>query len=363
MARITLRKARLSDVADTAGVSKATASNVFNRPDLVREEVRERVLAAAKAIDYCGPDPKGRLLSAGRVNAIGVATVESLGYFFEDPFARVLMTGIAEACEANGIGISLVSAATEDELAWNIRSAVVDGLILFCLEGADRLIAASRERRLPFVALAFGERDEDLSVVGVDDAAGAHLAARHLAELGHRRFAVLAMEFGPGEAGPATMERVSTAAYASSRERVKGYFEALEAFGIDTATVPIFETQGDATVGPALEAIFAAAEPPTAILAQSDRIAMLALDWLATRGLSVPGDVSIVGFDGVPEGAAATPPLTTVAQPIAEIGRRAVKVILEHPDEVVRERLDLELVIRGSTAPPGWHPRARSGRD
>ena len=206
MSQITFQKAaKLSDVAEAAGVSKGTASNVFNRPEVVREEVRKRVLAAAKSIGYHGPDPKGRLLSAGKVNAIGVATVEPLSYFFDDPFARVLMTGITEACDASGTGISLVSAASEEELAWNVSSALVDGFILFCLEGAERLIALSRERQLPFVAMAFGP-DETMSVVGIDDVAAARLAAQHLTELGHRRFAVLAMDFAawrvrPGDDG------------------------------------------------------------------------------------------------------------------------------------------------------------------
>ena len=138
MEQISGKPARLSDVAARAGVSKATASNVFNRPKLVREEVRARVLAEAKALGYTGPDPKGRMLSAGKVNAIGVATAEPLAYFFEDPFARTMMTGITEVCDENGIGISLVSSADEEKLAWSIRSALVDGLILFCLEDADR---------------------------------------------------------------------------------------------------------------------------------------------------------------------------------------------------------------------------------
>ena len=211
MERIAEKAVRLSDVAERAGVSKATASNVFNRPELVRAEVRDRVLAAAKAMGYNGPDPRGRMLSAGKVNAIGVATAEPLAYFFQDPFARALMVGITEVCDANGIGISLVSAATEDELAWSIKSAVVDGLILFCLEDADRLVAETRERKLPFVTLAFGDTDEDVSVVGVDDVAGARLAAEHLAGLGHRRFAVLAMEFGEGPGGLASPERVAGA--------------------------------------------------------------------------------------------------------------------------------------------------------
>ena len=182
MTRITFEKtARLSDVAKAAGVSKGTASNVFNRPEVVRKEVRERVLAAARSVGYRGPDPKGRLLSAGKVNAIGVATVEPLAYFFEDPFARVLMTGITEACDASGTGISLVSAASEEDLAWNVTSALVDGFILFCLEGADKLIALSRQRQLPFVALDFGDKDEAIEAVQL-----AQRLAQHVDRLGAR---------------------------------------------------------------------------------------------------------------------------------------------------------------------------------
>lgn len=126
---------RLADVAKAAGVSHGTASNVFSRPEVVRPEVRERVLAEAHKLGYAGPDPRGRLLRAGKVNAIGVATADPLSYFFNDPFARVVMSGITQACDATGAGISLVSAANNEQLAWNIQSAVVDGFIIFCLEG------------------------------------------------------------------------------------------------------------------------------------------------------------------------------------------------------------------------------------
>lgn len=331
----------LHDLAKAAGVSKGTASNVFNRPDIVREEVRERVLETAKSIGYRGPDPIGRVLSAGKVNAIGVATVQSLSYFFEDPFARVLMAGITKACEESGTGVSLVSAAGEEELAWNMQSAVVDGFILFCLEGADKLIESSRERHLPFVALAFREGDEEMSVVSVDDMDGARRAAEHLLGLGHRRFAILGME----------LEEYGTGRTATVR--TTGYLEAIEAAGIDQSGVHIMPTDGSPkTVAPALETLFALAEPPTAILAQSDRIALFALGWLQERGISVPDDVSIVGYDGVPESAISDPPLTTIQQPIEQIGQHAVRVILDHPGAVWRETLATELVVRGTTAPP-----------
>ncbi len=347
------RTVRLVDVARAAGVSQGTASNVFNRPEVVRPEVREKVEAAAKALGYKGPDPKGRLLRAGKVNAIGVATAEPIAYFFEDPFARTLMTGIAEACDRGGAGISLVSAANEEALAWNISTALVDGFILFCLQGGPRLIELTRDRDLPFVALELGSRDPSIPAVGIDNAAGARLAAGHLADLGHRRFAILSIPFVNRRSGRVSREEVRRAAYASSRERVEGYLDVLADCGIDPESVPIFETENDEeTTVPALEALFSGDRPPTALLAMSDRIALVALEWLRRRGLTVPQDVSVVGFDGVPEGETSDPPLTTVAQPIAALGRLAVEMILDPRAEVRRETLPIRLVRRGSTAPP-----------
>jgi DNA-binding LacI/PurR family transcriptional regulator len=352
MASVEIEKfATLADVARVAGVSKGTASNVFNRPAIVREEVRERVLKAATTIGYHGPDPKGRLLSAGKVNAIGVATVQPLSTFFTDPYERVLMTSIAEECDANGIGVSLICAASGEQLAWNMRSAVVDGFILFCLHGAEPLIAQSMQRQLPFVALDHG--DESIPSIDIDNIAGARAAAAHLAELGHRRFVILAMEFSEDGYGLATPEHIEQTTYLDTRDRVIGYRQALKEHGIDPYSAPVFETWSDReTVYAALEEAFAAPSPPTAVLAQSDVIAFLAMDWLRERGLAVPGDVSIVGFDGVPETARTNPPLTTVQQPIAEIGRRAVRALLARQGERIHETLDVELLVRESTAPP-----------
>jgi len=350
---VPIKPIKLTDVAKAAGVSHGTASNAFNRPAIVREEVRERVLAAAHKLGYAGPDPKGRLLRAGKVNAIGVAGAWPLSYFFKDPFARTVMSGISQACDATGAGISLVSAVNKEQLAWNIQSALVDGFIVFCMEGGSKLIELTRERKLPFVALDFGYDDHTISAIWVDDLEGSRMAARHLAELGHRRFAVLALPIAESGFGPASIERAKAAIYSGTRDRLRGYFEVLAELDIDTATVPIYETLNDEfTVRAGLEHIFASDQVPTAILAMSDRIALHALDWLSERGIAVPQQVSIVGFDGVPEGADSSPPLTTVAQPMAEMGRRAVHSILEYDGTVRRETLDVELVVRSSTAAP-----------
>ncbi|OBZ94333.1 LacI family transcriptional regulator [Pararhizobium polonicum] len=344
---------KLADVARAAGVSQGTASNVFSRPEVVREEVRERVLGIAKDLGYNGPDIKGRLLRAGRVNAIGVAAIEPLAYFFEDPWARALMTEVAAVCDATGTGIALVSAQNQQKLAWNINSALVDGFILLCVEGGEQLVALTRRRQLPFIALALGDGDAAIPAIGLDNIAGAAQAARHLADLGHRRFAILAIGLTGGEAGVMTPEQAVHSLKFTSRDRALGYWQALADFGIGRADVPVHATQNDrASVDAALEALFAAARPPTAILAMSDRIALFAMQWLAGRGYAVPGDVSVIGFDGVPEAATAVPGLTTMAQPLAGIARRAVAAILEDAVPAQQEALEVTLVVRGSTAPP-----------
>jgi DNA-binding LacI/PurR family transcriptional regulator len=347
------KTARLADVAKAAGVSQGTVSNVFNRPGVVREEVREHVRAVAEKLGYRGPDPRGRMLRAGKVNAIGVTTTEPLSYFFTDPYVRVLMTGITEQSDRSGVGISLVSAASEEDLAWNIRNALVDGLILFCLDDAQRLIALARERQLPFVALSLGMFDATVPAVGIDNVAGARHAAEHLIGLGHRRFAILSLNLVPEGTGPVSYARAAASLSATPRDRFLGYTQAFEAAGIDPASVPIHEgLKGKAAIDAALEKLFAAPEPPTAILAQADRIALVAIDWLTEHGYDVPGDVSIVGFDGIPESAVSEPPLTTIEQPIRDIGRKAAEIVLEHGDRVRHEVLETKLVVRQSTAPP-----------
>lgn len=345
------KSVKLADVAREAGVSHGTASNVFSRPEIVREEVRERVHAAAAKLGYAGPSPLGRMLRAGKVNAIGVATAEPLAYFFEDPFARVVMQGISEECDARGAGLSLVSAANSEQLAWNINSAVVDGFVVFCLEGGSKLIELTRERKLPFVALDYGFEDPTVPTLGIDDRLGARMAAKHLLDLGHRKLGVLSLQADEHPTGESTFARLVGGAYSGTRDRILGYFDELAAAGIDTDTVPIFETENDdPTVSTCMEQLFQRDPSITAILSMSDRMALYAIDWLKAKGRRVPGDVSIVGFDGVPEGETSNPPLTTIVQPMLELGRRAAKAILEGGAESIE--LPVSLAVRGSTAPP-----------
>ena len=344
---------KLKDVAKAAGVSQGTASNVFSKPEVVRDEVREHVLAVAKELGYAGPSVTGRLLRQGKVNAVGVAAIEPISYFFEDLWARQLMSEISEICDARGAGVALVSALNDERLAWNIQSALVDGFILLCVEGGEKLVEITRQRQLPYVALAIGAEDKTVPAIGVDNVSGARLAGEHLIGLGHRHLAILATSINDGGQGRRTPAEVQAAVYSTSRDRAMGYWQAMEAAGISRDDVPLFETrESEASTHAVLAEMFAAQQKPTAILAMSDKIAMWAVDWLFRNGLTVPGDVSVVGFDGVPESAVSTPKLTTVEQPMAEIARRAVEAALGGRQVEGRQVLQTRLLVRESTAPP-----------
>jgi DNA-binding LacI/PurR family transcriptional regulator len=342
---------RLADVAKAARVSQGTASNVFNRPEIVRPQVRERVEAAARKLGYSGPDPKGRLLRAGRVNAIGVVVMDDLTYFFSDPFNREFMKGFASICDARGAGIALVSAVDRASAAWNIDSAVVDGFVVQCIEEGDRLLELTRRRGLPFVAVDL-DPGPGAGYIATDDRAGARMAVEHLLALGHRRFAVLSLEMAAdGHVGRADRARQMAAHYGATRDRLLGYEEALAAAGIPFDSVPVIESLNDpdgARAGARM--LLDLAPETTAVLAMSDVLALAIVREAETRGLAVPARLSVVGFDDVPEAAAAEPPLTTIAQPIAEKGRRAAEMIFDH-ETPRRELLPVDLVIRGTTGP------------
>jgi DNA-binding LacI/PurR family transcriptional regulator len=342
---------KLRDVAKAAGVSQGTASNVFNRPDVVREEVRERVHAAAKALGYSGPSLTGRLLRAGKVNAIGVATAEPLTYFFEDQWARTMMTALSAACDRRGAGLSLVSSVNDGRLAWNIQSALVDGLVLLCAEEGRALVGETEKRELPFIALGMEEGLGDTPGIAIDNFGGAQAAARHLVELGHRRVAIL----GIGEMWNGVLaapEQVLQTPYLTVTERAKGYWAGMAEAGV-TADAVLY-ADSDSTqdsVWAAMDLLFAQDNPPTAILGMSDRAALLAMGWLASKGLRVPEDVSVVGFDGVPEAEFAVPGLTTVQQPFDAIAEMAVSSILDGQAIEVGNVQALPFVVRGSTGP------------
>ncbi|WP_349371712.1 LacI family DNA-binding transcriptional regulator [Salinarimonas sp.] len=358
-----MKKARLKDVAALAGVSQGTVSNVFNRPDVVREELRERVHAAAKALGFRGPAPAGRVLRSGRSNLIAVVVDASLHYIVNDPFGQKLISGIAEVCDAEKIGLTIVSADAERTEGWSIETAIVDGFILFCITEDNQLVELARRRGLPFVAVDSGAVS-GAPVVDVDDRKAAAEAARHLLRLGHRRIGILSLECDEGErTGFIDETRFRQIRYTTPRSRLLGYRDAFAEAGVPAGDVMAYECLNDApSVFEAIEAMFASGrEPPTALIAMSDTMALAAYGALRARGLRVPVDVSVVGFDDVPAAEVASPPLTTIRQPVEEKGRVAARMLLDGGRAHVI--LPTELVVRASTAPPraAGKPKAGAG--
>ena len=346
----------LKTIADELGVSRMTVSNAYNRPEKLSPALREKVLATAKRLGYTGPDPVAATLRRGHVGALGLLFDDPLPYAFTDPAAVLFFEGIAAVCEQEQVGLVLVpNRFGKPEGADLTRTALVDGFIGYTDVVDDGRLDVIEERGLPLV-IADGPPREGARSVGIDDRGAARRAAEHLLELGHRHIGLVTMPFSPdGYEGPSDLERQATARYYCNRERVAGVRAGLEAAGIDWGAVPIEERipHGRGAGRRAAAALLDRADRPTALLAMSDELAIGALHAAAERGLAVPEELSIIGFDDTPVAADAHPPLSTVAQPHREKGETAARMLLDPDAQPSRADLPTHLVVRDSTAPPG----------
>jgi DNA-binding LacI/PurR family transcriptional regulator len=338
----------LQTIADALGVSRTTVSNAYNRPDQLAPELRRKVLETAQELGYAGPDPAARRLRSGRRGAIGLMFSERLSYAFTDPGAVGLLQGLTEATEAKGYELLLLPGMRgEQHETGAVRDAVVAAFCLYCMPDTHPAVTAALDRRLP-VVIVDEPRVRGSLFVGIDDFAGARMAAEHVRQLGHQRAAVITDRLiDDYYEGLADGERIKHSNCKVARERVAGYIAGMDT----TEPLPVYDALAN-NVGAgerAARELLTRDPRPTALLCATDVQAFGAMRAARERGLSVPGDVSITGFDDVPEAASAD--LTTIRQPLVEKGREAGRLLLEQNTE--REVvLPLELVARGSTAPP-----------
>jgi DNA-binding LacI/PurR family transcriptional regulator len=316
----------------------------------VSEATRKRVLAAAQALGYPGPDPAARRLRMGSAGAVGLIFAERLAYQFTDPASPAFLRGVALGMEEAPTGLLLIPDSRDRaKTARTVSEAVVDGFLIYSTPQNDPRVEAALARRLPVVTVD-QPRGIATPFVGIDDRAAARSAAEHVRELGHERVAVLSFITALDPAGTLELDL--------SVERLQGYAEGLGEMWDPT----LVRTCRPNAAEPARKAtidLLRAPDSPTAILAMSDILALGALDGAIEAGVSVPGELSVVGFDDSPAALHATPPLTTVAQPQEEKGRLAARWLMdeiEHegapPAQHKRATLPTELVVRESTAPP-----------
>jgi DNA-binding LacI/PurR family transcriptional regulator len=321
----------LATVAEALGVSAMTVSNAYNRPEKLSPELRERILAKADELGYAGPNVLARSLRRGKTGVLGVVLGEALTYAFEDPASVEWLRGLA----AGGIALHLVPATGGEGDAALVRDAPVDAFLLYSLPDGHPLVEAVVRRRLPIVVQS-GPQLDGHPFVAIDERAAAAAAASHLRALGHTRLAVLSLPFALADRADRPL-RCEVPLHRVTRGRLEGY-----AVDVGREVALNDRAHGEAATGVLLDS----PEPPTGLLCMSDELAIGALRAAAARGLSVPSDLSVVGWDDTREGEQAG--LTTVRQSLRDQGRRCAALVASGATGVVDPQ-PWELVVRNTT--------------
>ena len=341
----------LEDIGRMAGVSRSTVSRVINGDDNVRPEVRRRVNEVVRRTGY-SPNAAARSLASSRTGVIGLVVPSRVHDLFEDPYFPRLIQGISAASNATGSTLSLFLFQSEQEehdlYPRVVESGLVDGIIITATRMADPLLTRMLDSRMPLVMV--GRPDiENVSYVDVDNVGGARAVAEHLWGLGHRRLALLA--------APSNT--------AAGIDRSRGFIDGL----VDAGGVldPELQFEGDFTEASGYRGMQTLLpHRPEAVFVASDTMARGALRALREHGLEVPDDIALVGFDDLSTGSS-DKWLTTVRQPVAESGRRAVQLLhelIQSDDDSPRtEVLPVELIVRESSTRWRTHGRAAPAHD
>ena len=334
------RNVTLEDVARLAGVSKATASSVVNGSVAVSPESRHAVERAIEELDYV-PSSVGRSAPKFASNSVGVVITEPTTKLFGDPFFSPLLKGIYAALAERSLLLVLLApqSAQDLDLAEHyLLGRHVDGVILASLHGENQLPARLREKGIPAVLCGRPPRGVKASFVDSDNRQGATLAVNHLISLGRRKIATIAGNLDmPG-----------------AIDRLTGYRDALTAAGIRLD--PTLEEVADYLpdrAHMAMERLLLNHPDVDAVFAASDLMAAAAIRVLAQSRRRIPEDVAIIGFDDSPTARVTHPRLSSIRQPIEEMGHETVVVLMremQEPDEAPRQVIfSTELVAREST--------------
>jgi DNA-binding LacI/PurR family transcriptional regulator len=340
LARITVKT-----LAAAIGVSPSTVSNAYNRPDQLSAPLRQRILAKADEMGYAGPDAAGRTLRVGRADAIGVLLSERLSYAFSDPYVIEFLAGLSEVAERRAISIMLMPLAAdsgEHDLR-SVRQASIDAMALLSLPDDHSAAQLARARGIRLVTTAPSE-DPSGSWVAIDDVEAGRLVGAHLAALGHHDVtAVVGTNRPAGSAARRlSAQQVTAQDFAA---RLRGLIETVP------GTVSVLSGgHNSAASGASVANHLVESGPlPTAVVGLSDVIALGVSATFTERGLAVPGDVSVCGFDDIPAARAAE--LTTVAQPIRRRGQLVGRLLIDPEAEPRRIMLPIRLEPRATSGP------------
>ncbi|RON97323.1 LacI family transcriptional regulator [Pseudomonas fluorescens] len=329
--------ATIKDVAALAGISYTTVSHVVNNTRPVSQEVRLKVEAAIKSLDYV-PSAVARSLKAKTTATIGLLVPNSLNPYFAE-----LARGIEDYCERNGYCVILCNSDDNPEKQRSYLRVLlekrIDGLIVASAGGDSGLAQGLAGVKTPMVIVDRGLDGVDADLVRIDHEYGAYLATRHLLELGHRDIATIG---GPASTSVAQM-------------RLAGYCRALKEAGVEVRPERMLESDFTSTGGYSAAAMLLEGNPPSAIFAGNDMIGIGVLRAAAERNVRVPSELSVIGFDDIQMSRYVYPALTTVGQSILQLGEMAAEVLLRRiatPNLGTDQRIVTpSIVLRESTAP------------
>lgn len=333
----------IADIAEACGVSKMTVSYVINGKSVLKPETRERVFRAMREMNY-HPSAVARGLSSKKSHTLGLLlSVFGSAEFVTNPYANGVMQGILWKAEREGYNVTILTARWENAQvsAPQLRDGRTDGIIVVAPPLYSDVLSGLVAVKMPVVAIA-AEPQDGVSVVDVDNETGVRMATKHLLDLGHRRIVFLS---GNDD-------------LASFAPRRAGFIAALAAESIEFTPDMMQVSRFDGSLAfEQASALLRRKKPPTAIVAGNDTIGIAVIDAARCAGLSVPRELSVVGFDDLPAATVVSPNLTTLRQPLTEIGETAVTLLVERAGEPFSARGDLhlhapELIVRGSSGPP-----------
>lgn len=329
----------LASLAAELGVSRTTVSNAYNRPDQLSPELRERILAAAAAHGYSGPDPMARSLRTRRVGSIGVVLTEDLSYAFEDAASVDFLAGMAQALAGMKSTLTLIPAgpdtAVDTGAAELLGRAVVDGFVVYSVGGDDPYLAAASSRSLP-VVVCDQPRDTGQPFVGIDDFAAIAPAAQALVDAGHTKVGILSIRLRHGRLdGVVDSKNLAEAEFDVQRLRVQGALKTFSDAGINSDEIPIVtrHINNSDTAKEAAEELLTRHPELTAVLCTTDSMALGVMDYAEGQGINIPEQLSVTGFDGIESGRLRG--LTTVIQPNFQKGAAAGRMLAELIDASV----------------------------
>ncbi|HLW21803.1 MAG TPA: LacI family DNA-binding transcriptional regulator [Sphaerochaetaceae bacterium] len=312
------KRVTIKDIARITGYSKTAVSFAFNDPSRISKQACETIHAAAEKLGYY-PDPLARRFSLQRHESIGFLLPQHIHYSFQNPYIMQVVEGIGSVCQKYGNTLTLIPPLNESVLD-AVRHAAVDGLITQGMSVDMEIVDSIRGRNIPFVTVD-GVPSRDMPSVNIDDRSAAKDIMSLVLAQGHREIVII---------GLADVSYEKHAPDSIQKARLAGYQDAMKPYGLslDMPSVNIYTSECTLIEGRLMATkILESKQRPTCVVCMSDIVAIGCLLQFSDQGVTVPDDISVIGFDNIVESSYMVPPLTTIGQPASEKGRKAAEML------------------------------------